>query len=93
MNSVVIEWCFKCDEASEKANELFDKVMNRDWLLRHGIPPFDIDAAWEEVSKRLSHICERHVLNVTRIVGQPSCNLDEQRQILAQVYKVLLKGA
>lgn len=93
MNPVVIEWRFKCDEASKRANELFDNVMNRDWLLEHGIAPFDIDAAWEEVSKRLSPMGERHVLNITRIVGQPNARRDEQRKIWVKVYGVLAKEA
>lgn len=93
MDSGVIEFRFNCDEASKKANELFDKVMNRDWLLEHGIAPFDTDGAWEEVSKQLSHIGERHVLNVTRIVGHPNSRWDEQRQIWAKVFGVLAKEA
>jgi len=71
MNSEVIEWCFKCDEASERANELFDKVMNRTWLLERGIDPFDSDAAWEEVRKQLFDLRERCVLTVIRI-GEPN---------------------
>ena len=67
MDSAVLEWCFKCDKASQRANELFDKVMNRAWLLEHGIHPFDTDAAWEEVRKHLSRLGEPSVLTATRI--------------------------
>jgi len=67
MDSGVIEWCFDCDEASEKAREVFDGVMNRDWLLGHGIHPFDSDAAWKEVMKQLSLLREPCVLTVIRI--------------------------
>ena len=67
MDSGVIEFRFNCDEASEKANELFDKVMNRDWLLEHGIDPFDTDGAWEEVKKQLSHLREPCLLTIIRV--------------------------
>lgn len=67
MDSAVFEWCFKCDKASQRANELFDKVMDRGWLMEHGISPFDTDAAWEEVMKRLSDLKESCVLTVVRV--------------------------
>ena len=67
MISGVIEWSFDCDEASESAREVFDRVMDRGWLLEHGISPFDSDAAWEEVMKRLSDLKEPCVLTVVRI--------------------------
>ncbi len=67
MDSGVIEWRFDCDEASESAREVFDRVMDRGWLLEHGISPFDSDAAWEEVMKRLSDLKEPCVLTVVRI--------------------------
>ena len=67
MDSSVIEWRFNCDEASEKAREVFDRVMNRDWLLEHGIAPFDSDAAWEEVKKQLSHLREPCLLTLIRV--------------------------
>ena len=66
MDLGVIEWGFKCDEASKRANELFDKVMDRDWLLQHGIHPFDTDTAWVEIEKQLSHLGESCLLTVTR---------------------------
>jgi len=67
MISGVIEWRFDCDEASEKANEVFDTVMNREWLREHGIDPFDDDAAWAEVMKRLSDLREPCVLTIIRV--------------------------
>ena len=67
MDSGVIEWRFDCDESSEAAKEVFDRVMNRDWLLEHGISPFDSDAAWEEVMKQLSDLREPCVLTVVRV--------------------------
>ena len=67
MISGVIEWCFVCDEASESAREVFDRVMNRDWLLEHGIHSFDTDAAWEEVMKQLSHLREPCLLTIIRV--------------------------
>ena len=67
MISGVIEWSFDCDEASESAREVFDRVMNRDWLLEHGISPFDSDAAWEEVKKQLSHLREPCLLTIIRV--------------------------
>ena len=67
MISGVIEWRFDCDEASEKANEVFDTVMNREWLREHGIDPFDDDAAWEEVKKQLSHLREPCLLTIIRV--------------------------
>ena len=75
MDLGVIEWCFNCDEASKRANELFDKVMDRGWLLEHGIPPFDSDAAWEEVVKQLSDLGEPCVLTITRVT-KPSPSWD-----------------
>jgi len=67
MGSGVIEWCFDCDQASEAANDVFDTVMDRDWLLEHGIHPFDTDAAWEEVMKQLSHLREPCLLTIIRV--------------------------
>lgn len=75
MDSGVIEWCFNYDEASEKAREVFDRVMNRDWLLEHGIDPFDSDAAWEEVKKQLSHLREPCLLTIIR-VAEPNSAWD-----------------
>ncbi len=67
MISGVTEWRFDCDEASEKANEVFDTVMNRDWLREHGIDPFDYDAAWAEVMKRLPEVTKRSPVTRVRI--------------------------
>jgi len=67
MDAMVIEWCFDCDQASEVANDVFDTVMNREWLLEHGIHPFDTDAAWEEVKKQLSHLREPCLLTIIRV--------------------------
>lgn len=67
MDVMVIEWCFDCDQASEAANDLFDTVMDRRWLLEHGIHPFDTDAAWEEVKKQLSHLREPCLLTIIRV--------------------------
>lgn len=67
MDAMVIEWCFDCDQASEAANDLFDTVMDRRWLLEHGIHPFDTDAAWEEVKKQLSHLREPCLLTIIRV--------------------------
>ncbi len=67
MGSGVLEWCFDCDQASEAANDVFDTVMNREWLLEHGIHPFDTDAAWEEVKKQLSHLREPCLLTIIRV--------------------------
>jgi hypothetical protein len=67
MDAMVIEWCFDCDQASEAANDVFDTVMNREWLLEHGIHPFDTDAAWEEVKKQLSHLREPCLLTIIRV--------------------------
>jgi len=63
----VVEWRFDCDEASESAKEVFSTVMDYGWLQRHGIHPFDTEAAWEEVMKRLSDLKEPCVLTVVRI--------------------------
>jgi hypothetical protein len=41
--------------------------MNREWLLEHGIHPFDTDAAWEEVKKQLSHLREPCLLTIIRV--------------------------
>lgn len=69
----VIEWQFDCDEASEKANEVFHTVMNYDWLREHGINPFDSDAAWEEVMKQLSQVTKRSPVTRVRIrAGEPN---------------------
>ena len=59
MISGVIEWRFNCDEASEVANEVFDTMMNRDWLREHSINLFDNDAVWGEVMKQLSQVTKR----------------------------------
>ncbi len=67
MDAMVIEWCFDCDQASEAANDVFDTVMNRDWLWEHGISLFDSDAAWEEVMKQLSDLREPCVLTIIRV--------------------------
>jgi hypothetical protein len=67
MDAMVFEWCFDCDQASEAANDLFDTVMDRRWLLEHGIHPFDTDAAWEEVMKQLSHLREPCLLTIIRV--------------------------
>lgn len=67
MISGIIEWRFDCNEASEKVNEVFDTVMNRDWLREHGIGPFDDDGAWEEVMKQLSQVTKRSPVTVVRI--------------------------
>lgn len=67
MDAMVFEWCFDCDQASEAANDLFDTVMDRRWLLEHGIHPFDTDAAWEEVKKQLSHLREPCLLTIIRV--------------------------
>ncbi len=67
MDAMVIEWCFDCDQSSEAANDVFDTVMNREWLLEHGIHPFDTDAAWEEVKKQLSHLREPCLLTIIRV--------------------------
>ncbi len=75
MDAMVIEWCFDCDQASEAANDVFDTVMNREWLLEHGIHPFDTDAAWEEVKKQLSHLREPCLLTIIR-VAEPNPSWD-----------------
>ena len=75
MDLGVIEWCFNCDEASKRANDLFDKIMDRDWLLQHGIHPFDIDAAWAELEKQLAHLREPCLLTVTRAT-KPNASWD-----------------
>jgi len=67
MDSGVIEWCFNCDEASEKAREVFDRVMNRDWLLEHGIHPFCTEAVWAELDRQLSQITKRSPVTRVRI--------------------------
>ena len=67
MISGVTEWRFDCDEAFEKANEVFDTVMNREWLREHGIDPFDDDAAWTEVMKRLPEVMKRSPVTLVRI--------------------------
>ena len=67
MDSGVIEWRFDCDESSEAAKEVFDGVMNRDWLSEHGIAPFDSDGAWGAVMKQLSELKEPCVLTVIRV--------------------------
>jgi len=67
MDLGVMEWGFNCDEASEGAREVFDRVMERGWRLEHGIDPFDDEAAWEEVMKQLSQLRERCLLTVIRV--------------------------
>ena len=66
MDLDVLEWCFNCDEASKKANDIFNKVMDRNWLAHHGIHPFDLDAAWVELERQLEQLREPCVLTVTR---------------------------
>lgn len=92
MDSSVIEWRFCCDKASESAREVFDRVMNRDWLLEHGIHPFDSDAAWEEVRKHLAHLREPcGVLTAIRVT-EGKATADEQQGIWSKVYQVLAGG-
>jgi len=67
MISGIIEWCFDCDEASESAREVFDRVMNRDWLREHDIHPFDTDAIWAELDKQLSQVTKRSPATRIRI--------------------------
>ena len=90
--SGVIEWRFDCDKASREARETFDKTMNRDWLLRHGINPFDIDAAWDEAARQLSEMGERCALNFTRIAEQPDLQRADQREIWAIIWEILAGG-
>jgi hypothetical protein len=75
MISGVIEWSFDCDKASENAREVFDRVMNRDWLREHGISLVDIDAAWEELVKQLLTLGEPCVVTVIR-VNEPNWKWD-----------------
>ncbi len=91
MDAMVIEWCFDCDQASEAANDLFNTVMDRRWLLEHGIHPFDTDAAWEEVRKHLSRLGEPSVLTAIRIT-QGNATADEQRGIWAIIWEILTGG-
>jgi hypothetical protein len=67
MISGIIEWRFNCDEASETARKVFDKVMNYDWLREHGIQPFDSTAAWEEAMRQLSQVTKRSPVTRVRI--------------------------
>lgn len=67
MISGIIEWCFNCDEASETAREVFDRVMNYDWLREHGIHPFDTDAIWAELEKQLSKVSKQSPVTKVRI--------------------------
>jgi len=91
MNSEIIVWSFHYDEASEAGREVFDKVMDRGWLLEHGIHPFDMDAAWAEVAKQLSHIGDRAFLNLTRI-SPGNATRDEQQHIWSKLYQLLVGG-
>ena len=91
MDAMVLEWCFDCDQASEAANDVFDTVMDRGWLLEHGIHPFDTDAAWEEVRKHLSRLGEPSVLTAIRIT-QGNATADEQRHVWSMVYRILPGG-
>jgi len=89
MDSSIIEWRFDCDKASKSARDVFDMVMDRYWLLAHGIHPFDTDTAWEEVRKRLSHLKEPcGVLTAIRIT-EGNATIGEQRQIWSKVYEIL----
>lgn len=73
MISGVIEWQFDCDEASQEAREVFDRVMNRDWLREHGIHPFDTEAIWVELDKQLSQVTKRSPVTRVRISeGEPN---------------------
>ena len=93
MDSSIIEWRFDCDRASESAREVFNMVIDRGWLLEHGIHPFDDDAAWEEVRNRLSHLKEPcGVLTAIRIT-EGNATTDEQRQIWSRLYQILAGGA
>ena len=91
MNAMVIEWSFDCDQASDAANAAFDTVMNRDWLLEHGIHPFDTDVAWEEAKKHMLYLGESSVLTNTKII-QGNATTDEQRLLWLKIGKILLRG-
>lgn len=92
MNSEIIEWCFDCEEASEAAREIFDRVMNTGWLLEHGIHPLNSDAAWEEVRKHLLHLGERCGVLTSIGITQVNATAHEQQNILSRVYEILAGG-
>ncbi len=61
MNSGVIEFRFDCDEASEGAEEIFNRMMGVDCLLG------DWDAVYKELSKQIRQVTKRSPLTVVRI--------------------------
>lgn len=67
MISGIIEWRFNGDEASPEQREIFDTVMNYDWLAKHGIHMFDTEAIWAELDKQLSQALERSPVTKFRL--------------------------
>jgi len=57
----IVEWRFDCDEASDIAKEVFNRVIGVDRF------PVDLDADYGELSEQLHQVTKRSPVTIVRI--------------------------